>query len=230
MPGKRKYERKTKRKKYKGKRRMLKKLPLTGFPSSKMVKLRYTQQFSLNPGANNKIAQVFRANDMYDPDVTGTGHQPVGFDQWVGVVYDHFTVVGARISVTAVPSSVTNVTPGYWGILVSDTGTAVSAMSSVTSLLESKYTGKSVNIYGLVNGPKHPTISRNFSSKKFFGVKTGLVGDTLYRGGVSISPAEQAYFEVFGASVNGNDPGSWNFIATIDYIAVLTEPKALASS
>lgn len=216
------------RKKYKKKRK--RKLALTGFPSSKMVKLRYTQEFSLNPGVANKSSQVFRANDMYDPDSSGVGHQPVGFDQWIGVVYDHFTVVGSKISVTAVPSTVNNVTPGYWGIVLSDNGLVVSGATSVTSLLESKFTGKRTNIYGLVNGPKHPTLTKSFSAKKFFGVKTGLVGDTLYRGGNTISPAEQAYFEVYAASVNGNDPGTWNFIATIDYIAVLTEPKALPSS
>jgi len=55
---------------------------LSGFPSQKIVKMRYVDRYqnTLN-GAGYGLVQ-WRANGCFDPDVTGTGHQPLGYDQW----------------------------------------------------------------------------------------------------------------------------------------------------
>lgn len=49
-------------------------------PDQLFVKLKYAQPLKLSgtTTANN----TFRANSCYDPDLTGTGHQPMGYDQW----------------------------------------------------------------------------------------------------------------------------------------------------
>lgn len=43
---------------------------------------------------------TFRATDLYDPDYTGTGHQPLGFDQMM-LMYRKFLVLKSKISVIA---------------------------------------------------------------------------------------------------------------------------------
>lgn len=48
-------------------------LPVGGFPSKLMVKLRYCQTFTLNAGIGSYAVQEFRANSLYDPDFTGGG-------------------------------------------------------------------------------------------------------------------------------------------------------------
>lgn len=71
--------------------------------------------------------------------------------------------------------------------------------------------------------------TRYFSAKKFFGTKN-IVGKDLYRGSTSASPTEEAYFQIWVASIAGGDPTTMNFLLEIEYIAVLTEPKFVDQS
>ncbi len=41
---------------------------------------------------------VFRLNSLYDPDLTGTGHQPYGFDQFAAL-YSRYKVDRVHIDV-----------------------------------------------------------------------------------------------------------------------------------
>lgn len=54
--------------------------------------LRYSTSFTLDPGFSTAAAmRVFSANGLYDPDITGVGHQPRGFDQLMSL-YQHYNV------------------------------------------------------------------------------------------------------------------------------------------
>jgi len=73
------------------------KAPLGNFPSTKTVALRYVDNFSLNPSSSTAAVHVFRANSLYDPDLTSTGHQPMFFDNY-GALYSKYRVNYANIS------------------------------------------------------------------------------------------------------------------------------------
>jgi len=69
-----------------------------GFPDRLMTKLRYSDYMQI-PSASGALGkQVFRWNSTYDPDYTGTGHQPLYRDTYAGV-YDHYVVVRARATI-----------------------------------------------------------------------------------------------------------------------------------
>lgn len=238
MPGnyplKRYKKRKYKKRRGRRKRNIARPLALSGMPKSKLVRLRYVLMASLNPGAGSKTAISISANDMFNPDSVST-RQPTGFNQLLGTSsttgwYDHFQVVGSKITVTFVePEANTNVNPAYVGIVLSDNGTRVSSAASISALFESSLnTRKQVQIAGRLNAPYQATLSSTFSQKKFFGTKS--LGVSKYKGTYNSSPSEQAYFEVYAASIAANDPGVLNFIATVDYIALLTEPKQIVES
>jgi hypothetical protein len=70
------------------------------FPASVVKTLRYSSNTGILTSTSGAVATyVFRANDCFDPDFTGTGHQPMGFDQMM-VFYNHFCVRKARIKCT----------------------------------------------------------------------------------------------------------------------------------
>lgn len=66
------------------------------FPPRTSKMLRYASgHFGLSSTSGVVTSYVFKINDCYDPDVTGTGHQPLGFDQMMGF-YNHFCVTHCK--------------------------------------------------------------------------------------------------------------------------------------
>lgn len=207
-------------------------LPLGGNPMSKLVRLRYVQQVSLNAAAGASAVHIFRANSLFDPDVAVGGHQPQGFDQQM-FYYNHFKVIGSKISAQFMPDITSSTNPSYMGIVLSSDGTSVLAAANVEALLESRILGRNnkrpLILGGIVSGygTKQPMVSRKFSAKRFFRNQFNA-GDLI--GDVASDPVEQAFYEVFASSVGGNDPGVINVLVTIDYIAILSEPRRIAQS
>lgn len=53
---------------------------------------------TVDPGIASAGVYVFAANGLYDPNHTGVGHQPAGFDQYMAL-YNEYLVVGSTITV-----------------------------------------------------------------------------------------------------------------------------------
>lgn len=91
------------------------------------VKLVYSgtaQELALVASTINR--QVFRLNGMYDPDLSGAGHQPYYYDQWSSMYYN-YRVYGAKVEVrVAMSSGYTK--PVYFCLWASD-----STVSSITN-------------------------------------------------------------------------------------------------
>lgn len=204
--------------------------PLGGMPRSKMVRLRYCDIVALDPTAGGIAARVFRANSLFDPDFTGTGHQPLGFDQLM-VYYNHFHVIGSKIKVDYTPSQTATVTEGYapclFGIILSDDGLQATGSSNVNHLLEQRSNQYDVKYGGTPLNNRDQTAIKTFSHKRFF---RQPIFQNQYRGSSAANPDENAYFELWASTINSNDPASHVFTVTIEYLAILTEPKELPQS
>lgn len=219
-------KRRTKARKRTKKRKPRLEMPIGGFPKTATIKLRYVGEFSLNPGLGVYSTQVYTANGMYDPNITGLGHQPSNFDKWIAQ-YDHYTIVGSKITCQYVPSTLSNVVPGVLGCLVSDNGARVSGMANLSDLLEQPGANRAHPMtVGIINGPATGKLTATFSASKFFGKpKAGVLGDHQLRGSVGANPPDQAFYEIYLYSANGNDPGECAFIVTLEYTAIMSERK-----
>lgn len=67
-------------------------------PQTFRTSLEYAQYYQLQPTATDIAERTFRLNSLFDPDLTGTGHQPRGFDE-LASFYGRYTVVGCTIQV-----------------------------------------------------------------------------------------------------------------------------------
>jgi len=234
MPRKKSYSKKTKRTKKSWKRRKRKPLPLNGFPTSQIVRHRYNQVITLNPGTGTIAHNIFSANGMYDPDLSSSvyGHQPRGFDQWVSH-YNHYTIVGSKITVRPVgpnTSTSSNASAIKYGVILDDDASIFTTglYTDYTDMAESRLAGRG-HLLGkdLAN---NKGVTKTFSSKKFFKIKDGGVMMHGYRGDISSNASEPACFGVWACSPKMADTDSIDLEVTIDYIAVWTEPKFLGES
>lgn len=64
------------------------------------VKLTYADNFfhTLPCDGSTSVSQIFRSNSLWDPDQTGTGHQPHGRDLWASM-YNYYTVLSCEYTI-----------------------------------------------------------------------------------------------------------------------------------
>lgn len=210
---------------------MLNPVGLNGLPRKFVAKHKYVTEVQLNPGIDSYAYHDFVLNGLYDPDYTGTGHQPRGFDQMMAF-FNHYCVIGAKMFVQYRPDT-TSVNPGppaYWGITKCAAVNELSSYSNVIDIIE----GKNSRLNRTGTGTIYPTgqfyrTSMGYSPKKWFGISKPLTNDKI-QGYNGANPTDYAVATLWAGSINKTDPGSSNFIVTIYFTAVYTEPKFLAAS
>lgn len=113
-------------------------LPM-GLPEKIRIPLRYTSRVPIDSDVDSD--NVFAMNGVYDPDITGTGHQPRLFDQLVGL-YQRYRVIRSAISFSFAPVATTNAGVCFVGILATLSATSLEG-SSINSVMDNssfKYT------------------------------------------------------------------------------------------
>lgn len=218
---------------YRMRSRPMRRLPISGFPTSKMVRLRYCDTVNLNaPVGGAPIHHAFRASSAYDPDFSLGGHQPKGFDEWM-TVYNHYTVVGAKMTATPAQDNSTNKIPVKYGIMLTADANSITALGDYNDIRESRLGGamkQAGEYYRYGATVKQTGLSKTYSARKFFSIRN-FVGKDLYRGDDSNNPVENAYFALWACAIGSTeDPPSQAFDIEIEYIVVFTEPKLLLPS
>lgn len=181
----------------------------------------FEPQIDMDPSLSGISWYNFSANGLYDPNITGSGHSPLGFDQLMSM-YDHYTVIGAKIIVNLFNTDTTY--PMIVGIRVADTTTAT---NDITQIIENGNVNYTVTNPYKTDGSA-VTLTRKLSIKNFF--KKPL-SDDVFSGAVTSNPAEQVYFQVFCYSTNASfDAAGVRMNVRLEYISLFKEPKLLATS
>lgn len=226
MPIKRKTYKKPGPKKTKRMRRYRRKTNLNSwypFNASRTAKLRYCEQFIIDPGVSTIGNYVFAANGLYDPNTTGVGHQPYGFDQLMAL-YNEYTVLGAKITAYVVnpPSA------SVLAVKLSDT----TALNTSDPMLLMEQPGLKKKMITHADQAEKTQITQSYSAYKFFRTnKTSIIANNQMKGSAISNPFNTAHFIVcYAPLVSGTDIGPTTLHVTIDYTAIFTGPKELVSS
>ncbi len=223
MPFKKKYAPK-RRRNFRKKRRKKSMLSLfkTGqpFPRSYYTTLKYCTSVSLDASGVTSAVHTMSANGMYDPDITGTGHQPLGFDQFTPL-YDHYYVYATRCKARFIAgdTGAQNV-----GISIDDNNSAITTLETIREQPDTVST-----VLGGTNG--------NAAVKQL--TKFVNIGKSLgksyksdeNKGTSSANPSEQTYFNVWQEPIiAGTDPGACTVQVELTYYVCFTERKQLNQS
>lgn len=171
------------------------------------------------PGAGNYYA--FRANSLFDPDYSGVGSQPTGFDE-ISALYAHYRVIRSKITIWMNSKETADALVG-WLTLDSTTATSTSPALPVTR-------GRCA--YAVADpqgGNSTIKLTAYFDGAKFFGRSWD---DRDHQAAVGGNPTEDVYF-TFGFApldtvttpTNGVD-----IMAVMEFDAEFTEPLNLPSS
>ncbi len=192
---------------------------LAPLPRKLKTKLIYSEPFIvIDPGATG-VVQVarFSANGLFDPNNTGGGHQPRGFDQLIAM-YDHFVVIGSKMTCIFCPDNITVNAPGnVMGITLRDD---TSEESTLDGYLESSYT-----VYDFLpqDASSKLKLIMPVNPNKFLG-RSHPLSDSQLKGSVSANPAEQCFYHIWGAPPQSTDSNPVLVVVTIEYDVIFLEP------
>jgi hypothetical protein len=190
-------------------------------PQNHQLYYDFGHEFTCTAGAIQRYR--YRANDLFDPDQTGTGHQPMGFDQLM-LAYEQATVVRSRISVTFVSELAVPIRVGI-SLDPDTTNTAIADTMEngqvVTAMLGGVASGGGKNI---------ATLQLDFDAAKYFGRRGDIVNDVTLSCTTAASPTEQAYFTLFAFSAVNATTSMCGFDVMLSYDSVYWEPRKLAGS
>ena len=229
MPKRTYRPRKTRRRSRKSYRKRSRRLVFTKapIPNKFAAKLRYWDWAVIDPGlAGTAGTYILSCNSLFDPNTTGVGHQPRGFDQYM-TMYDHYTVIGCKVTAVFTQDYAGTYDPLVVGVALKDSATAY---TDVNDYMEGRNI-KSRTLAASTTGenPNAITITKTFSTRKFLGI-THPLSSANCRGNATSGPGEQAYFHLFVAPITTNDNNQMRVHYRLEYLTIFTEPKQPSQS
>lgn len=198
-----------------------------GFPQKMIETHTYCEAVTLNTGAGGTLTSYnFSANGMFDPNITGTGHQPMFYDQ-MAAIYNHYCVIGSKCTVEFVCTNTSTTaanSDATVGIILNDQ----TAIPTIAGLLE--HPTSKHRMVGAANtmGSLPTKFVQKFSAKKNFGKFDQ--GNSNFTGSISTNPAEQMYYTLFVDGTQATNGVIVRAMVTISYIAVWSERTSVGAS
>ena len=164
--------------------------PGTPFPTRCRAQLKYTSYVNLDPLTGTVAVQYVRCNSIYDPDATGVGGQPRGFDQYA-LLYDQYTVNSSKIKAWAVipPGTGATAASQLFGISIVD---ATSTTPAIDNCADRPFTNyKIVHAYGAM---KDQAVTSSWNRLKRFPKNDTYESLSAQ---IAANPQEQEYFQIW---------------------------------
>lgn len=192
-----------------------------GFPKKVLMVHKYAELVPITSTTGSPAHYRFSCNGMYDPNITGTGHQPLYFDQMTAL-YDHYCVVGSRIKISIVHTAAEDV-PMLMNCYVNDD----TSEGNANPAFQAEY---QTSKWRLIAGKpvKPTTFNLTWSARKYFGKNP--LANTELQGTSAANPTEQSYYNIdFVAADLASTVQTFVFVE-IDFIAMWKEIIDVAAS
>jgi len=190
-------------------------LPL---PKTYMAKLRYMEKdIAVDAGLAGVAGDyVFNLNSIFDPNVTSTGHQPAGFDQFM-TLYKYYTVVGAKAHVVF-----QNTDASHEALCATYINTEATPITDLRRLVESG--NCSYNFLTKTGGSRDIwNTTAKVSMKKVLGI-TNIMDDEECKANAAANPVKKVFMHCVSQPNSTNNPAPVGLAVVIDFYVVFSEP------
>lgn len=179
--------------------------PRIGFlDPHKYVRLKYTDIFSFTLATLTGTNQIMNLNSLFDPDRTGTGHQPYGFDQ-LAALYNRYRVLKTAWKITFHAE-----TTGFYIVVVPTNAMLATAITNQASYASACEVPRAV-VRAQGTGANSVVVRGKVALNDLNGTtRTEYLADDRFQAVVSASPGELLLLNVG----NYNPAGA---TVTIDY-------------
>lgn len=193
-----------------------------GFSDQCFVRLKYAEELRLNDGVATSKYYSFRGNSLFDPNYTGTGHQPLYFDQY-SAIYDRYRVMGAKIQIDIINMSGTSAV-----YLVLNSNTQASITTDAPTLLEQT---RSTITKIIPIAQRIPIRVKMYcSTRKACGLNKKQVFDQDYSALVSADPSQLWYYNWLASSVDNTTALDVYYMVKLTYYAQFYDRKLINQS
>lgn len=188
-------------------------------PDVAFVKLKYQTQVAFAAAGSVPQLHAFALNGMYDPDLTFTGHQPRGFDQYAAF-YTKYEVRASRISMLIINNSTVAAK-----LAILPVSSSASVPSDVDGMMEQPYCK-----WKLVNGNASQNVSRltHFSTTKK--ITSRNIDSVNYTASFTANPAITHSWNILCEALDGVSTTDVQVIFVVTYYARCYARKVLGQS
>lgn len=186
----------------------------------------YSDTHNLNTTAGAIGYVQYSANGLYDPYITGAGHQPRGFDQYM-LLYTNYCVLSSKISCNFVNQDTAATMVGLL---------SASPTTTVTYTDFNEYDEIGKDKVFILPSPGTNLAMRPYqrslkaSMRKWFNTKN-LIQETSYCGDALANPSKQIYYTIGIQAMNKlADPGDILVKVQVEYNVIFFNPRNVGQS
>lgn len=197
----------------------------SGFPDRIKIKLKYADTLTYTVTSGVAVYNQWRGNSLFDPDYTGTGHQPYGYDQWTAF-YSQYRVYGSSIKVQPIIEG-----SGSSGAISCWTAAWPSVSSTLPSypypLEETPYCRtKYFNYYNTLKLSTH-----YMSTAKIYGQSRKVIdAEDNYASTTASNPNNGWFWTVVGGTADESTSSSFRMNVILTYYVEFYSRKYISSS
>jgi len=190
------------------------------------TKLIYEQAQQFHSIAGVSGDYIFRLNSIYDPDLSGGGHQPMGFDQ-LAALYNRYQVKSVKVKI--VGHKETDNVVGVMAFQANNDATSKAAYPISQIKEQPNTTVRYSNFYNTNDKPC--TITKTYDLAKVTGVsKTKYMTDDRYQSAFNNNPAEDIIGHLVVNDMLATTGTTWVTNVRIEYNVDCFDPVDYAQS
>lgn len=189
----------------------------SGVPKSMRQRLKYADTYQdTTTGVSDT---VYSLNSLFDPDTTGTGHNPLGFNQ-IANLYTRYRCVSTTVEAEFVQDSTAD--PTVVALIPSTSSTAITVIETAL-----EQPGCVWGMTGVTSASRTKLIINDINIKNLFGFARPSIIDMSAV--FTADPAQEAFLHVVTKDINGNAQ-QMNVAIVIEYDTIFNKPVKLVQS